>query len=104
MSNKRNQSTRLQALLAGLKSEQKHTTRPGHDLFNPPLTNEYVDYEPQELTQYRNAYQLYSDISMAIKCESDLATVREIALYYLDTICQEMPDIMAHRVSQRILG
>jgi hypothetical protein len=96
MSNKRNQSTRLQALLAGLKSDQTYN--------NPPLTNEYVDYEPQELTQYRNAYQLYTDISMAIKCESDLATVREIALYYLDTICQEMPDIMAHRISQRILG
>ena len=96
MSNKRNQSTRLQALLAGRSSDQTYN--------NPPPTNEYVDYEPQELTQYRNAYQLYSDISMAIKCESDPAALREIALYYLDTICQEMPDIMAHRISQRILG
>ncbi len=104
MSNNRNQSTRLKALLAALKSEQKHTTRSGHDSFNPPLTNEYVEYNPIELPQYQNAYQLYSNIAVQIKCESDLSTVREIALYYLDIICQEMPDSMSQRISERILG
>ena len=102
MSNKRNQSTRLQALLAGLKADQTRSTN--RIIYNPEFDHEHVEYELKELPQYRNAYQLYNDIAMAIKCESDLATVREIALYYLDTICQEMPDIMAHRISQRILG
>ena len=104
MTNRRNQSKRLQALLAGLKADQSRVNSNGMTSVNPEFEHEHVEYEPKELPQYRNAYQLYSDISMAIKCESDLATVREIALYYLDTICQEMPDIMAHRISQRILG
>lgn len=106
MNNKRNPSSKLKQMLEALK---KGHVGPNGIIAIPnsaelSLEDEYVEYEPRELPQYFNAYRLYSDVALAIKCESDLATVREIALYYLDIICQEMPDTMAHRISQRILG
>ena len=65
---------------------------------------QYGSYQLETLRQHTNAYSLFNDVSLQIKAETDINIVREIALYYLDNICSEMPDTMARKISKNISG
>jgi hypothetical protein len=94
MSNQHPQSRRLRQLLSRI-NQLKNDSEHDHD----------GDYEsPPDRDKFYNSHELYQEVANKITAEQDIKIVREIALYYLDTMCSVMPDHAATIVFERMQG